>query len=188
MAILSAIAAKSYDTPDLTKSSQVIVAPDAALAGLLDNGNIDAYLAGTTATVSATLSGKYRELIDLANGYEKAAGTPPIYLGLAATDSYAAEHCSNLKAFSRALADAVDYVKSDSAAWTDYAEQIKMTDPRAPQALQDRLGGTLDTEWDAAQVTGMKQLLTSLIPILGEKDFVSEIPKGLFRLDYQAKE
>jgi hypothetical protein len=32
----------------------------------------------------------------------------------------------------------------------------------------------------------MNELIKSLIPILGEKDFVSSVPEGLFNLDYRA--
>ncbi len=108
-AILSAVAAKSYDIPDLKKAAQVIVAPDAALVGLLDKGEIDAYLAGSTASVDAKLSGKYKQIADLSSGYEEAVGTHPVYLGPVSTDSYAKDHCSELKAFSNAMHDAVEY-------------------------------------------------------------------------------
>ena len=185
-AILSALAAKSFNIPDLKKSAQVIVAPDAALSGLLDKGEIDAILAGSTASVAAELSGKYKQIADLSGGYQKAAGTKPVYLGPVSTDSYAADHCGQLKAFSNAMRDAVKYVQSDDKAWTDYAAKIKMTDPKAPKALQDLLGSNFVTEWDAKQIEGMNALLDSLIPILGEKDFVATVPKGLFRLDFQA--
>jgi NitT/TauT family transport system substrate-binding protein len=182
-ALLSAIAAKTYDMPKLGEISNIVVAPAPALFGLLDKGNVDAVLTVDTDSVNADLSGKYKKILDLSEGYKKAFGTNPMFVGLVSTDSYAKANCSTLKAFSKAQSDTVEYVKSHDSAWTDYAQQIKMTDPAAPKALQ-KLSSSFTTGWDATQVKSVTGLLESMIPILGAKHFVSAVPQGLFSLDY----
>jgi hypothetical protein len=143
-------------------------------------------LTGSTATVVTELTGKYKKIGDLSTEYIEATGTIPVHLALASTETYAADHCSELVAFSNAMRDGVAYVQSDDKAWDRYAESLKLTDPKAPKALQALLGENFRTAWDQKQVDGMVKLIESLIPILGADDFVKESPKGLFSLDYVA--
>ena len=186
-AVLSAIANESFKIPKLEDAAaSLTVAPDAAVLGLMDQGELDAVLTGSTATVVTQLSGKYKQIGDLSTEYIKATGTIPVHLALASTETYAADHCSELVAFSNAMRDGVEYVQSDDKAWDKYAESLKLTDPKAPKALQKLLGPNFRTDWDQKQVDGMVKLIESLIPILGADDFVKESPKGLFSLDYVA--
>ncbi|MHA6696095.1 ABC transporter substrate-binding protein [Homoserinimonas sp. A520] len=186
-AVLSAIANESFGISKLEDAAaSLTVAPDAAVLGLMDQGELDAVLTGSTATVVTQLSGKYKKIGDLSTEYIEATGTIPVHLALASTETYAADHCSELVAFSNAMRDGVEYVQSDDEAWTRYAESLKLTDPDAPQALQELLGQNFRTSWDQKQVDGMHKLIESLIPILGADDFVSESPEGLFSLDYVA--
>src|SRR3954453_5871021 len=71
-AITSIVAKEKYGIDDLGGQVDIIEAPDAAMLGLLDAGNIDAALIGTTATVQALLSGKYRTLSDISQDYQAA--------------------------------------------------------------------------------------------------------------------
>lgn len=186
-AILSAIANESFDIPKLEDAAaSLTVAPDAAVLGLMDQGELDAVLMGSTATVVTQLTGKYKQIGDLSTEYIKATGTIPVHVTLATTETYAADHCSELVAFSNAMRDGVKYVQSDDKAWDNYAADLKLTDPKAPKALQALLGENFRTDWDQKQVDGEIAMIESLIPILGAKDFVSESPAGLFSLDYAA--
>jgi ABC-type nitrate/sulfonate/bicarbonate transport system substrate-binding protein len=186
-AVLSAIAHESFGIPKLEDAvASLTVAPDAAVLGLMDQGELDAVLTGSTATVVTELTGKYKKIGDLSTEYIEATGTIPVHLALASTETYAADHCSELVAFSNAMRDGVEYVQSDDKAWDRYAESLKLTDPKAPKALQALLGENFRTAWDQKQVDGMVKLIESLIPILGADDFVKESPKGLFSLDYVA--
>ena len=186
-AVLSAIANKSFGIPKLEDAvASLNVAPDAAVLGLMDQGELDAVLLGSTATVVTQLTGKYKQIGDLSTEYIKAMGTVPVHLTLATTETYAADHCSELVAFSNAMRDGVKYVQSDGKAWVNYAATLKLTDPKAPKALQALLGENFRTDWDQKTVDGEVAMIESLIPILGAKEFVSKSPAGLFSLDYAA--
>ena len=152
----------------------------------MDQGELDAVLLNVDATVAAQLSGKYKQIGDLSTEYVKATGNVPVYVTLASTESYAADHCSELVAFSNAMRDGVKNVQSDDQAWINYAKDLKMADPKAPKALKDLLGENLRWEWNQKTVDGAVAMIESLIPILGANDFVKESPKGLFSLDYVA--
>jgi ABC-type nitrate/sulfonate/bicarbonate transport system substrate-binding protein len=182
-AITSIVAKEKYGIPSLGDDVDVIEAPDAAMLGLLDAGNIDAALIGTTATVQALLSGKYRTLSDISGDYQDAFGKLPGHVLAATTDEYAAANCGVLNAFSAALDDTVKFIQTDPSVWTDYAKKIELTDPRAPAMLQERVGSRYIADWNQQQADAEAALITQLIPVLGADNFVPAVPAGLFRVD-----
>lgn len=186
LSILAADAQEVYGLSDFEKQVHIITAPDAALTGLLDKGNIDAVMHGSEATIKARLSGKYRVLADISQDWVKKFGSPPAHLGVATSDDYADSHCSVVKAFSNALHDALVYVKTTKSMdpWTAYAKEVKLTDPNAPKVLKERIGSTFLSVWNAKRQAAEIEMLKKLIPILGKKDFVSEVPEGLFTTKY----
>ncbi|GAA2105519.1 ABC transporter substrate-binding protein [Actinomadura alba] len=183
--IQSVVAKEVYGIGDMGKDMDILDAPDSALMGLMDQGKVDAALLGTTATVQALLSGKYKVLSDMSADYEKKFGRPPGHVTVASNDEYAEKNCEVLRAFSGALADALKFIQGDEDVWATYAQQIKITDPKAAQMLKDRVGSRYITKWDQAQVDAETQLIQRLIGVLGKDAFVAETPKGLFRLDLQ---
>jgi ABC-type nitrate/sulfonate/bicarbonate transport system substrate-binding protein len=182
-AITSIVAKEKYGIDDLGGQVDIIEAPDAAMLGLLDAGNIDAALIGTTATVQALLSGKYRTLSDISADYQSAFGNLPGHVLAATTDEYAASHCGVLNAFSGALDDTVAFIQTDPNVWADYAKKIELTDPRAPEMLHERVASRYIADWNQKQADAEAALIEQLIPVLGAKDFVPAVPDGLFRTD-----
>jgi len=185
-AILSVIAKEKYGIENLERDVNIVEGPDAAMLGLLDEGNIDAALIGTTATVQALLAGKYRVLSDISEDYQSQFGKLPGHVLVASTDDYAASHCGVLNAFSAALDDTVAFIQSDQDVWAEYAKKIELTDPRAPQLLQERVASRYIPEWDQEQADAEARLIEQLIPVLGAENFVSSVPDGLFRTDLRA--
>lgn len=184
-AIASIVAKEKYGVAGLGQEAEVIEAPDAAVLGLLDEGNIDAALIGTTATVQALLSGKYKELSDVSADYQATAGNLPGHVTVASTDEFAKQNCGALKAFSSALRDTVEYMRRDDQVWADYAKNIQLTDPRAPAMLKERVGSRYITTWDQKQADAEADLVRRLIPVLGAENFVSAVPDGLFRVNLE---
>ncbi|WP_433285300.1 ABC transporter substrate-binding protein [Pseudonocardia sp. CA-142604] len=182
-AITSIVAKEKYGIDDLGGQVDIIEAPDAAMLGLLDAGNIDAALIGTTATVQALLSGKYRTLSDISEDYQAAFGKLPGHVLGATTDEYAESHCGVLNAFSGALDDTVAFIQTDPNVWADYAKKIELTDPRAPQMLKERVGSRYIADWNQEQADAESKLIEQLIPVLGADNFVPAVPEGLFRTD-----
>jgi ABC-type nitrate/sulfonate/bicarbonate transport system substrate-binding protein len=182
-AITSVVAKGKYGIDSLENDVDVIEGPDAAVLGLLDEGNIDAALIGTTATVQAMLSDEYRVLSDISEDYQATYGKPPGHVLAATTDDYAEAHCGVLNAFSGALDDTVAFIQSDTGVWADYAKKIELTDPRAPQLLQERVASRYIADWDQDQADAEAALIEQLIPVLGADNFVPAVPDGLFRTD-----
>lgn len=182
-AITSIVAKEKYGIKSLSDDVDIIEAPDAAQFGLLDEGNIDAALIGTTATVQALLSGEYRVLSDISEDYQAQFGKLPGHVLAASTDEFAESHCGVLNAFSAALDETVDFIQTDPNVWTDYAKKIELADPRAPQTLQERVASRYIPDWNQQQADAEAALIEQLIPVLGADDFVPAVPEGLFRTD-----
>lgn len=182
-AITSIVAKEKYGVNNLGEDAEVIEAPDAAVLGLLDQGKVDAALVGTTATVKALLSGKYKELSDISADYQASLGKPPAHVLVASYDEYVKKNCGALKAFSAALDDSIKYIKTNDQVWADYAKEIELTDPKAPALLKERVGSRYIDTWDQAQADAEADLIKRLIPVLGAKDFVAEVPEGLFQVE-----
>jgi ABC-type nitrate/sulfonate/bicarbonate transport system substrate-binding protein len=182
-AITSIVAKAKYGIDSLEHDVQVVEGPDAAMLGLLDAGTIDAALIGTTATVQALLSGKYRVLSDISEDYQSKFGKLPGHVLAASTDDYAASHCGVLNAFSAALDDTITFIQTDPNVWADYAKKIDLTDPRAPQLLKERVASRYIADWNQAQADAEAALIKQLIPVLGADNFVPAVPDGLFRTD-----
>lgn len=182
-AITSVVAKEKYGIDNLEKDVDVIEGPDAAVLGLLDAGNVDAALIGTTATVQALLSGKYRVLSDISQDYQSRFGKLPGHVLAATTDDYAQGHCGVLNAFSATLDDTVSFIQNDRQVWADYAKKIGLNDPRAPQVLRERVAPRYIATWDRKQADAEAALIDQLIPVLGADQFVRGVPPGLFRTD-----
>jgi ABC-type nitrate/sulfonate/bicarbonate transport system substrate-binding protein len=182
-AITSVVAKGKYGIDSLENDVDVIEGPDAAVLGLLDEGNIDAALIGTTATVQAMLSDKYRVLSDISEDYQATYGKLPGHVMAATTDDYAEGHCGVLNAFSAALDDTVAFIQTDQNVWVDYAKKIELTDPRAPQLMHERVASRYIADWNKDQADAEAALIEQLIPVLGADNFVPAVPDGLFRTD-----
>jgi ABC-type nitrate/sulfonate/bicarbonate transport system substrate-binding protein len=187
--ILSVIASKAFGMDKLEDSvASLAVAPDAAVLGLMDNGDLDAVLLGSTATIVTQLTGQYKQIGALSSEYLDITGVVPVHLALTSTDSYAEDHCSELVAFSNAIREGIEFVQGSDEAWVSYAEALKLTDPKAPATLQAETGGNFRSAWDQEQVDGISAMLEAMIPILGADKFIAEVPDGLFRLEYRAQD
>jgi NitT/TauT family transport system substrate-binding protein len=182
-AILNAVASKTYGIDDLNNQAHIVVAPDPALFGLLDKGDIDAALVVDSSTVKADLTGQYRKILDLNDAYQKAFSENPIFVGLVTSDEFAKDHCGELKAFTRAQQDAVAYILSHDDVWDGYARDLGITQAGASAALKD-LSSEFEVKWTDAEISAAQTLLTSMIPILGEKDYIAKVPDGLFTTAY----
>ncbi|MHA6622961.1 ABC transporter substrate-binding protein [Pseudonocardia sp. DLS-67] len=182
-ALASLVAKEKYGIENLERDVDVIEAPDAAILGLLDEGNVDAALVGTVATVQAMLSDEYRVLSDISEDYQERFGKLPGHVMAATTDDYAEGHCGVLNALSGALDDTIAFIQADGGVWADYAKKIELTDPRAPQLLQERVASRYIADWDQGQADAEAALIEQLIPVLGADNFVPAVPDGLFRTD-----
>lgn len=170
---------------DLRSEAELITAPNPALFGLLDRGDLDAALFGTTESIRALLDDRYRVISDISDDWASVFGRPPAHVTMATTESYAAGNEDALIAFMAAYRDTLEYIQNTPEVWEDYAARIELHDPRAPQLLQERVGSRFLSVLDEAQARAQIELLETLIEIIGPDELFPEVPDGLLRLDLQ---
>lgn len=184
--IMQSYAQTAYDFNMLEDvEGEVHVAPDAALLGLLDQGQLDAVILGVDATAVQRANGTYRQIVNLQEDFNEQFGFDALYLGPVTTEEYAKEHCGVVRAYVSALRDAVADIQASPDVWETYAEKVKQ--PDAASSFQELYGHAFITEWGPDQVEGMKEMIASLTPYL-DPSFPKEVDPTLFSLDYPAFE
>jgi ABC-type nitrate/sulfonate/bicarbonate transport system substrate-binding protein len=178
-----AVIAKRWYGLDLRKSAELVTAPGPALAGLLDRGDIDAALMGTTESLKFEAKGTYRVLLDLSSEYRRRHGRSPAHVTLATNEAFASSHGPLLKDFLRAYRDAVAYATSNPEIWEEYGERIEMTEPSEIHLLRRKMTENLVSDWDAGQIETQREYLAFAFEVLGESDLGTP-PEDLIRDDF----
>ena len=185
-AVLATSTKAAGEEQDLASAVSVVNAPDAALLGLLDNGQLKGALISSGGTVPALLTGKYKILVNIGEQYRKYFGAPPGQVMVTTTAHYAKDHGDVLKSFAATLADGMRYILETPSVWQDYAESIKVTDPAAPALYRKLLGEAFITKWDEDTVQVQTRFLGQMIDVIGKSNFLDKVPDGLFTTAYSA--
>ena len=184
--LLAAIAQSAYSLA-LTKDVQLITAPNPALQGLLDKGDLDAVLFGTNDSIVAYLTGRYKIIADLAKEFEAKVGRVPAHVIIASTDSYLRDNADAATAYLAAYLDAMDHVRGNPKVWEQYAKDSEISHPDAPRMFAERVAPRFVTQWDEEQLKAQTDVIHELIKIFGPEQIFKEIPPGAFRLDLMPK-
>lgn len=113
---------------DLEKEAQVQEGAVPLLAGLLENGQLDATETFNSMVPAMVSTGKFRPLVKISELVHQ-LGLPDVpFLMYAAEAGYAAAHPANLKAFVAAYREAVGILRTDDAIWIEHGREMKMTD------------------------------------------------------------
>lgn len=184
--LLAAISQASYGVV-MGKDVEIITAPNPALKGLLDKGDLDAVLFGTNDSIVAYLTGNYKIIADLADEFQAKFGRVPAHVVIASTDSYLKDNSDVARAYLAAYLDSMDYVNKNPKVWERYAKDSELTHPDAPKMLQERVAPRFVTKWDDAQLKAQVDVINDLIKIFGSEQIFKEIPAGSFRLDLMPK-
>jgi len=180
--LLQVLAQKKYHLDLLNElDGEIHVAPEATLAGLMDQGELDAIYLSVDGTALAQHEGKYREIANVGTDFKEEVGYDALYLGPVTTDQYAQDHCAVVRSYVSAIRDAIDYIETTPAVWKTYAEAVGH--PEAASAYQKLYSGSFVTEWTQEQIDDMKQLVKDSAPFL-DPSFPKSAPDDLFTLDY----
>lgn len=180
--LLQVYAQKKYHFDLLHQVDGTIhVAPEATLAGLMDQGQLDAIYLSVDGTALSQYQGKYRQIVDLTTDFSNEMGYDALYLGPVTTEKYAGQNCPAVRAYVSSIHDAIKYIQTTSSVWTAYAQSIGH--PEVAATYQKLYSGSFVTQWTQKQVDDMKHLVTDSIPYL-DPSFPKTIPDGLFSLNY----
>ncbi|MDR5709823.1 MAG: ABC transporter substrate-binding protein [Armatimonadota bacterium] len=186
-AMLIAVA-RSVHGIDLEREAQLISAPNPALKGLMDRGELAAALFGTIDSVKVFLEGRYRVVSDLAEDFQKRFGRVAAHVVMATNEDYARRRPEVLRAFVAAYHDTMRYIDRERRVWVEYARELGFPSPEAAAVLlRQRVGSRFIRKWDEEQRRVQEQFIRILIEVLGPDRFVRDIPPGLMRLDLQPR-
>lgn len=170
---------------DLEKEATVQEAAVPLLAGLIEQGQLDATETFNSVAPAMVATGKFRPLVKISELVHQ-FGLPDVpFLLYAADAGYAAAHPANLRAFVAAYRDAVQILRTDDAIWLEHGREMKMTDEVAAlfrgEARTDiMLKFEPNTEADIRTV--FASLLTAAGPdILGTSRLPDEFMTGAFQ-------
>jgi NitT/TauT family transport system substrate-binding protein len=115
-----------------------------------------------------------------------ALGLPSIpFLFWAASDTYAAAHPNNVKAFVEAYRDAVEILRTDDSAWVAHAEELGMPDAAIP-ALRAEMRADTWSRFQPQNEADIRKTFDVLNEIAGPKVVgMTTLPEGFMTLTYQ---
>jgi ABC-type nitrate/sulfonate/bicarbonate transport system substrate-binding protein len=183
-AVLTTSTKAAGEEQDLASAVSVVNAPDAALLGLLENGQLKGALISSGGTVPALLTGKYKVLVNIGEQYRKFFGAPPGQVMVTTTEKYAKDHGEILRSFSATLADGMHHILETPSVWQEYAESIKITNPDAPALYRKLLGEAFIRQWNESTIQVQTRFLTQMIDVIGKSNFLERAPDGLFTTAY----
>lgn len=168
---------------DLVESVEVVSAPGPALARLLDRGDVDAALFGTTESLKFSAEDRYRVLVDLSSEYRERHGRAPAHVTVTTNEDFAAARGELITDFLDAYREAVAYVHANPEIWAEYGARIDMVGEREIEVLRDKMTANLVAEWDRARMETQQEYLELAFDELGAS-VAGSVPEGFLRDDF----
>ncbi len=178
-----AVVAKQWYGLDLFRDVQLVAAPGPVLSTLLDSGQIDAALMGTTESINFSADGRYRALLDLSDEYKQRNMVAPAHVAIATNEPFASAHRDLVTGFVQAYRDAVQFAREDQGVWTAYGKSVGIQSEAGIATLRAKMMPNLVERWDAEQIAAERQFLVFAHSVLGEQVFKT-YPEGLIRDDF----
>lgn len=175
-----AVIARAWHGLDLFEDVELVTAPGPALAGLLDRGQIDAALLGTTESIRFAAAGTYRTLVDLSAEYRRHKGRAPAHVTITTNETFAAARPDTLRRFLEAYRAALAYVREHPDVWAAYARTIDLATDAEAAAFREQMAPNLVADWDAGQIAVQQEYLELVHETVGEH-VLTVLPDGLIR-------
>ena len=179
-----AVLARNWHGIDLFKEAQLVSAPATALIELLDRGDVDAALLGTTESIKMFAQDRFRVLVDLSQEYRsRTNGRAPAHVTLATNEEFATAHPDIVRDYLKAYQAAAAYIASHREVWAEYLRTIEVTDPKEVALFEEKMGPNIAAAWDAEQIAVQKDYLRLVHDIAGD-NVLKTIPEDLIRDEF----
>lgn len=172
-----AVARKIYHY-DINAQSRVQEASATLVRGLLEQGQLDAAHVFNNLTPDMIATGKFRIMSQIKDEVDALGLLSTPFLFWTVTDTYAAAHPNNVRAFVEAYRDAVGILKKDDGAWVAHAKELGVPDAAIPVLRNEMRADT----WSRSQPqneTDIRRTFAALLAIAGPKVMgMSALPEG----------
>jgi ABC-type nitrate/sulfonate/bicarbonate transport system substrate-binding protein len=103
-------------------------------------------------------------------------------------DEFVQKQPQTIKAYARAFADAVEYMKKNDDIWEELREKMLPEEtPEVVRALRDRWRARAMTSWNEDTIKNIKIFFEELLKVGGKEVLgVDKIPEGTFSLGFTA--
>ena len=130
------------------------------LGGLLEKGELDAFLSIDPIAASMLAGGKVRSIGDIGDIYQEHTGELAFSGSINFMEAYATKNPAAVTAVIAGYIEGVQYLRANPGAWIELAKSLGVEDPRAANLVRDRTVNRLQTEWNdeivARQIRAME--------------------------------
>jgi len=155
----------------------------------LETGDVEAALQFWQLIPPLEASGKYRQVVDMIDllpylGVQKMIP----FSVFTFREEFAKGQPQTIRAYARAFADAVDYMKKNDEIWEELHEKmLSQETPQAVQAIRDRWRARVMTTWNEETIRNVRLLFEELLKVGGKEVLgVDRIPEGTFSMGLTA--
>jgi NitT/TauT family transport system substrate-binding protein len=179
-----AVLARNWHGIDLFKEAELVSAPAPALIELLNRGDVDAALLGTSESIKMFAQDRFRVLADLSQEYKsRTNGRAPAHVTIATNEEFAKSNSDIVRDYVKAYRAAIAYIREHKEVWAEYLQTIEVTDPKEIALFEEKMGPNIVAMWDQDQIAVQKEYLKLVHDIAGDS-VLHTIPEDLIRDDF----
>jgi NitT/TauT family transport system substrate-binding protein len=183
--VIRAAAMKMYNL-DIEKEASVQEGGVGLLRGLIEQGKLDATFIYNNITPAMTVTGKFRVLYQMRDLMAPLGldGDVP-FLFHAASETYAAAHPANMRAYLAAYRESVQIMNVNDEVWMEAGRIQKMADAAIPP-LRDEMRADLMSRFEPDTEASIRKMFDVLLATAGPKVLgMSKLPDVFMTMQYQ---
>jgi NitT/TauT family transport system substrate-binding protein len=183
--VIRAAAMKMYNL-DIEKEASVQEGGVGLLRGLIEQGKLDATFMYNNITPAMTVTGKFRVLYQMRDLMAPLGldGDVP-FLFHAASETYAAAHPANMRAYLAAYREAIQILNINDEVWMEEGRVQKMADAAIPP-LRDEMRADLMSKFEPDTEASIRKMFDVLLVTAGPKVLgMSKLPDVFMTTQYQ---
>jgi NitT/TauT family transport system substrate-binding protein len=139
--------AQGYFGFDPAKDSTIQYGAAPLLAGLLEKGELDAFLSLDPVASKLLATGKVRSIGDIGDIYQERTGEAAFAGCINFMESYAEKNPAAISSFIAAFIEGVKYLRAHPEAWIELSKSLGVEDERAAILVRERAADRLQIEW-----------------------------------------
>jgi NitT/TauT family transport system substrate-binding protein len=153
------------------------------LAGLLQKGDVDAFVSLDPITTRQLFGGTVRSIGELGAIHVQHTGVHPYVGSIQTMDGFAQQHPEAVKGFLDAWLECVNHLQNNLEEWKRQAAAMDIKDEGEVRALMERLSPLWPTKWNATIVQDQIEALKFVQAHTGTS-FLTHIPETAFTTAY----
>jgi len=168
---------------ELRKDFELVVAPPPVLAGLLQQGDIEAMINVDPLVLRVLESGGYRQIMDLDAEWQALAGSRLLVTTIAAWEDYMQKNPDEIRRLVRAYREAVDFIARNPSVYvsTGFIKTSGMKEtPEIQKMFEERFSKLYTGRWDARLIDANKVVFE----VAKEMGNLESVPADWFTFEF----